>query len=134
MKTVMISTRILAIALFVFFATAFSPAQANNGKKIIPVELKFLGNMKNQPVFQMSFTSSEENEFLIVIRDENNNVIYKDNVKGGTFTKNFVLNTDQLGDGELKFEVTAKNYEKPVIFGINKYARIVEDVVVSKLK
>jgi hypothetical protein len=135
MKTVMISTRILAIALIASISMASaSPALANNEKKAIPVELKFIGNLRNQPLFQLTFTSEEENEFTVVIRDENNNVLYKDNVKGGNFTKNFLLNTEELGDVGLKFEISGKKYEKPVVFEINKYSRIVEDVVVNKLK
>lgn len=134
MKTVMISTRILAIALIASFTMAFaSPALANNEKKPIPVELKFIGNLKDQPLFQMTFTSAEENDFTITIRDEYNNVLYKDNVKGGSFTKNFVLNTD-LGNAGLKFEVSSKNYEKPVVFEISTYSRVVEDVVVNRVK
>lgn len=134
MKTVMISTRILAIALIASFTMAFaSPALANIEKKPIPVELKFIGNLKNQPLFQMTFTSEEENDFTITIRDEYYNVLYKENVKGGSFIKNFVLNTD-LGDAGLKFEISSKNYEKPVVFEINTYSRVVEDVVVSKVK
>jgi len=135
MKTVMNSTRILAIALIASFTMAFaSPALANNEKKAIPVELKFVGNLRNQPLFQLTFSSEEENEFTVIIRDENNNVLYKDNVKGGNFTKNFLLDTQELSDVGLKFEVSGKNYEKPVVFEVSKYSRIVEDVVVNKLK
>jgi hypothetical protein len=134
MKTVMISTRILAIALIASFTMAFaSPALANIEKKPIPVELKFIGNLKDQPLFQMTFTSTEENDFTITIRDDYGNVLYRENVKGGSFTKNFVLNTD-LSDVGLKFEVSSKNYEKPVVFEINTYSRVVEDVVINKVK
>ena len=135
MKTVMISTRILAIALIASFTMAFaSPALANIEKKPIPVELKFIGNLKDQPRFQMTFTSTEENDFTITIRDEYGNVLYRDNVKGGSFTKNFVLNTEELGDAGLKFEISSKNFEKPVVFEINTYSRVVEDVVVNRVK
>ena len=71
MKKVLINTRILAIALAATFTTAFSsPALAIEEKKTIPVELKFVGNIGDQPVFLLNFTNSEENEYTIVVRDE----------------------------------------------------------------
>jgi hypothetical protein len=135
MKT-MIKTRLLAIALVASFTVAFtSPALANEEKNAIPVELKFVGNMKNnQPLFHLVFTGTVENEFTVTVRDEYGNVLYRDNVKGASFTKKFLLNTEELGDAELKFEITGKNYEKPVVFEINNHSRFVEDVVVNKVK
>ena len=134
MKT-MINTRLIAIALVASFTVAFaSPAMANDETKVIPVELKFIGNVKNQPLFHMTFTGTEENAFTIVVRDEYGNVLYRENVKGGSFTKKFLLNTEEIGDAELKFEVTGKNFEKPVVFEINRQTRFIDDVVINKMK
>jgi hypothetical protein len=136
MKIVSINTRVLAIALAASFAVAFtSPAlAANEEKKAIPVELKFVGSIKDQPLFHLVFTGTEENEFTIIVRDEFGDVLYKDNVKGTSFTKKFLLNVEELGDTEVKFEITGKNFEKPVVFEINKQSRLVEDLVVNKVK
>ncbi|MBL7740979.1 MAG: hypothetical protein JNK14_17285 [Chitinophagaceae bacterium] len=131
----MINTRLIAVALVALFTVASAaPALANDGTKVIPVELKFIGNVKNQPLFHMNFNSSEESTYTITVRDEYGNVLYKENVKGGVFTKKFMLNTEELGDADLKFEVTGKGYEKPVVFEVNKYTRFVEDVVINKVK
>ena len=52
MKRVLINTRIFAIALAITSTTALStPALAIEDKKIIPVELKFLGNVNNKMIF-----------------------------------------------------------------------------------
>jgi hypothetical protein len=61
-------------------------------------------------------------------------VLYKDNVKGASFIKKFVLNTEELDDAKLKFEITGKNYDKPVVFEINNRSMYVENIVVSKVK
>jgi hypothetical protein len=135
MKNLMISTRVLAIALVASFTVAMAtPAFANDDKKAIPVELKFIGNLHEQPLFHMVFTNQEVTEYTITVRDAYNNVLYKDVVKGGNMTKKFLLNTEELGDVELRFEVTSKSYEKAVVFEINKYSRYVEDVVITKSK
>ncbi|MDP4264060.1 MAG: hypothetical protein Q8941_16150 [Bacteroidota bacterium] len=135
MKTVKISARLLAIALVASFTMAFaSPASANDDKKLIPVEMKYAGNMKDQPLFHLVFTGTEEREFTICIRDENGNTLYREIVKGASFTRRFLLNTDELGDTELKFEISSKSYEKPVVFEINRESRLVESLVVNKVK
>jgi hypothetical protein len=134
MKT-MINTRVLAIALIASLTVAFTtPAMASDEKKVIPVEMKFIGNVKNQPLFHLVFTGAELEQYTITVRDEYGNVLYKDVVKGGTFTKKFLLNNEEIGDADLKFEVTGKNFERPVVFEINRQSRFVEDVVINKLK
>ncbi|MBC7948734.1 MAG: hypothetical protein H7Y42_12675 [Chitinophagaceae bacterium] len=132
MKT-MNNPRLIALAFAAALSVAFtSPALANDDKKVIPVELNFIGNLQSQPLFHMVFTSTEETQYTIVVRDQFGNVLYKDVVKGKNITKKFLLNTEELGDAELKFEVTGRNNEKPVVFQINKQTRSVEDVFVSK--
>ena len=134
MKT-MINIRLLAIALTALFTTAFiSPALANDEKKAIPVELKFVGNVKDQPVFHLVFDGTEENEFIIAISDESGNVLYKEIIKGTKFLKKFRINTDEVDNGKLKFAVSSKSFDKPVVFEVNNQSRFVEEVVVSKIK
>ncbi len=135
MKSALMNTRIFAIALAVSCTTAFStPALAIDEKKTIPVELKFLGNVNDQPVFQLNFTNTEVNEYTVIVRDNSGFVLYKDKVKGSNMTQKFTLNTKDLGEGEIQFEIIGKKTDKTAVYEVNTVARIVEDVVVSKLK
>ncbi len=134
MKNMLVNTRTLSIALVTLFTVAFvSTSFANNEKKTIPVELKFVGNLENQPIFQLNFNSADENEFTIVVRDEHNTVLYRDIVKG-TSSKKFMLNTEELGSTRVQFEITGKKTDKAVIYEVNKTSRLVEDVVINKTK
>jgi hypothetical protein len=133
MKT-KISIRLFAIALTVAFTTAFmSPAMANDDKKGIPVELKFVGTLTNKPLFHLVFSGTEQNEFTIIVRDLSGNIFYKKNVKGASFLEKFLLNTDDFDGAELEFEISSKNYDKPVVFKINNRSEYVENIVVSKV-
>ena len=133
MKKVLINTRIFAIALAVTFTTAFnSPALAIDEKKPIPVEMKLVGNVENQPVFELIFTGTEENEFMIVVRDEFNYELYRDNIKAGHVTQKFLLNTEELGDAAIQFEITDKKSNETVIFEVNKKQSFIEVAVISK--
>jgi hypothetical protein len=134
MKNVLINTRIFAFALVATFAIAFTtPALAIDEKKDIPVELKYVGNIKSQPVFQLTFNNAEESQYTIVVRDENNNVLYRDNVKGSNITKKFLINLEEVGDVNIRFEIAGKKTEKTVVYEVNKKSQVVEDLVVSKI-
>ncbi len=130
-----INTRLVAIAFVALFTTAFvSPASANDEKNVIPVELKFIGTSNNQPLFHLVFSSADEKEFFISIRDQYGNVLYKDKAKGSSFTKKFLVDTDELGSTDLKFEISSKDFEKPVVFQINNQTRVVDDVTINRVK
>ena len=133
MKNILINTRSFAIALATIFSIALvSPVMANEEKKPIPVELKFIGNIDNQPVFQLTFSNPGESEFTVVVRDEFNNVLYRDNLKGEKISKRFLLNIEELGDSPILFEITGKKTDKTVTYEVNKQSRFIQDVVVSK--
>jgi hypothetical protein len=135
MKT-LINTRIVAIALVAALTLAFTtPVLANTtGENPQAVELKYLGQYKNQPVFELSFKNSEETDFTVVIRDEQDNIVYKDFIKGGTASKKYMLNTEELGDIPVNFEITSRKTDKTVVYKVNKNTRVVEDVVVNLVK
>ncbi|MEI9945975.1 MAG: hypothetical protein WDN26_17360 [Chitinophagaceae bacterium] len=136
MKALLNKTRIVAIALVTIFTVAFTaPALANHEKDAAPVEFKYLGKYKNQPVFEVTFNNNEEdNEFIVTIRDEFKNVLYKDFVKAGTISKKYLLNTEEVGnDVGIQFEITGKKTNKTSVYEINRSSRVVEDLAVNKL-
>jgi|SRR5687768_12945986 len=135
MKSALINTRIFAVALAVAFTTAFStPALAIDEKKTIPVELKFVGNVNNQRVFQLNFTNTEVNEYTVIVRDSYGFVLYKDKVRGSNMNQKFIFNTEELGEGEIQFEIIGKKTDKTAVYEVNMVPRLVSDVVVSKVK
>ena len=131
MKVSNFSLRVLVLSLVSLFSTAIvSPVNANGGGDT--VELKYIGTMQNQPLFQLNFTGAQDSEFQIVVRDEFNNVLHRENFKGGTGNRKFLLNTEEIGESSVRFEITGKTLDKTVVFEINNESRTVKDVVVSK--
>ena len=123
------------IAIAVFSAISFMQVTAADTTTLnptLPVELKYAGTFKNQPLIQLNFTGSkDENVFNILITDESGIVFYNANLKGETFSKQFLLNTDDLGDAVLKFEITGKKSGKTVSYRINR--QVTEQLDVVKL-
>ncbi len=126
------------IAIAIFSVIGFTPviaADTTLSNPILPVELKYAGTFKNQPLIQLNFAgSSEDKIFNITITDETGVVLYNADVKGDVFSKQFLLNTDDLGDVVLKFEISGKKSGKTVAYRVNRQRQqITEQMDVVKL-
>ena len=117
------------------FTLAFSiPSMANDGgKDDHKTELKFIGNMENQPVFELNLANSEEDEYTVIFRDEYGNVLFSDKFKGG-LTKKFMLKSEDLGDAALNVVVKSKKDNTSEVYTINRSHSYVEETQVSKLR
>jgi hypothetical protein len=126
---------ILAFTVFSFISVSAAPIKDSNSNYVIPVQLKFVGNLNNQPLFQLSFSGTgEPDEFTIDIRDDYGNSLYRETIKGDIFSKKFLLNTDELGDARLRFEISSKRSKKPVVYEIDRTTHYVQETVVRELK
>ncbi len=136
MKKIFRNNRIIAIAFLTMFSVAASPAvMAGEKNPVIPVQLTFLGHVKNQPLFELSFNGNEnQNDVTIIISDEYGNSLYRENIKAETFTKKFLFNTDELGDETLHFTIFCKNNKKSVQYVVNRSTQTVNQVMVSEVK
>ena len=135
MKKILSNNRLIAFAFFTVFTVAISPAaMAGEKNPVVPVELKFAGLIKNQPVFQLNFSGNpEQDEFTIIITDEYGNSLYSENIKGENFTKKFLLNTDEIGDNNLRFEILSNKTKKSVVYEINRNTRIVQEMIIKEV-
>lgn len=133
MKNVM--NRVLAFVFIVALTVASSTGSfANEGNKNTPtIELKFLGNADNQPVFQLLLTSTEADEYTITIRDDAGYVLYSSVEKGTNVSRKFRLSSETLGNNPLKVEIKAKNSKKIEVYEIGRTQKIVTETVVNKI-
>jgi hypothetical protein len=137
MKTETRNYRKLAIVALAFTLAFSTPALANDGDKENPTtttELKFIGNMENQPVFQLNLANNEDDEITVTFRDENGNVLYSDKYKGANVSKKFLLKSDELGDATLNVVVRSKKNNSTEVYSINRNLSYVEETVINKVK
>jgi hypothetical protein len=90
--------------------------------------------MENQPVFELNLGNIEEDEYTVIFRDENGNVIYTDKFKGANLTKKFLLKSDELGDAILNVVVKSKNRNTTEVYSINRSHSYVEETVINKVR
>ncbi|MGZ5220371.1 MAG: hypothetical protein ACXWV2_06015 [Chitinophagaceae bacterium] len=135
MEKILRNNRVIAIAFFTAFSvSAIQDAKAGDNSKTIPVEMKFMGHLNNQLLFKLNFTGNpEQNEFTIIIRDEKNHILYRENIKGENFSKSFLVNAEEIGDNMLTFEIVSKKSKESVVFEVNRTTRVTEEMTVGKL-
>jgi len=136
MENIFRNKRLIMIAFFTAFSVAAVPAaMANEGKRPVPIEMKFMGYIKNHLLFKLNFVApAENNEFTILIRDNHNNLLYRDNIKGEVFSKSFLLNTEEIGDDSLQFEIINKKTRESVIYEVNRNSGLKKETTISELK
>lgn len=135
MKT-QINFRNSLIAVITLFATALTTTvHATDDKNAASIELKFIGNLKDKPVFELNIINpGSEKEFVLNIRDENGNSLYKETLKGGVTSKKFMVNTDEINlDEVLRFEITGKESKKTYIYEVNQHSRYIAETLVNKV-
>jgi hypothetical protein len=124
---------IVAIALTLAFTTT---ALANGGEKEKPAttQLKFVGNIQNQPVFELNLINSDD-EYTVTFRDETGNIIYNDIFKGASgSTKKFLLKSDGFSDINLNVAIKSKKTNTLEMYTINSNQIAVEETVINKVK
>ena len=136
MEKIFRNKRLIVIAFFTAFSVASATSvMANGNNNPIPVEMKFMGYLKNQLLFQLNFSgNTDHNDFTIIIRDEYSNTLYRENIKGENFSKSFLLNADELGDEKLQFEIISKKTKESVVYEVNRNVRVAEEMTVNELK
>jgi hypothetical protein len=125
----------MAIAVFAALTIASTSNVMASGdtKPKAGIDLKFIGNNDNQPVFQLNVNNTEDDEYLVTFRDEQNNVLYAGKLKGINITKNFQLNTEDGADGTMSVEVKSKKSNKAEVYKINRTTSYTQEIVVNKL-
>jgi len=126
---------ILAITLIAFTLSFSTVTLANEeGPKKTVSELKYVGKLENQPVFQLDLNNTEEEEFSVTFRDEYGNILFSEKFTGVNITKKFLLNNDELSDAHLNVVVRARKRNTTDVYTINRNTSYVEETVVNKIK
>lgn len=136
MKKIIRNNRFIAFAFTAILLVASAPSvMAGEKKPSVPVEMTYAGLIKNQPVFQLNFTgNANQNEFTIIINDEFGNSLYRESFKGEVFSKKFMLNTDEIGENTLQFEIYSNKTKQSVTYEVNRNSRFVQDVAITQVR
>jgi hypothetical protein len=126
---------IVALALTLAFTTT---ALANGGEKEKPATttFKFIGNIQNQPVFELNLISVDD-EYTVTFRDESGNVLYNASFKGAVgLSKKFLLKSSDISDVDENLSVIIKSKKTGAYeaYTINRKHTFLEETVINKVK
>ena len=139
MKQAIKTTRMITMGLFTLCTMGLTHATFAGVKTDNPAELKFIGNIKNNPVFQLNLNNTGAEEYFISIKDENNNVMYSEKVKAtdANFSRKYQLAIDEADLNAPEFgvrvEVTSAKTHKTQVYKISTHTSVKENIVIAKL-
>ena len=137
MKQAMKTTRMITLGLFTLCTMGLSQATFAGSNTDNPVELKFIGKIKNRPVFQLNLNNNETDQYFINIKDEYNTVLYSEKIKGENISRKYQLDIDDADLNSSTFgvrvEVTSAKTHKTQVYKISSHKSVTENIVVAKL-
>ena len=95
-------------------------------------ELKMIGRVDNQPVFQLSLNNTANEKYVVVVKDEFGAILYQENVSGVNIKRKYQLNTEELGFVGITIEIISSKEAKPAVFTIENSTRVVEETLIVK--
>lgn len=137
MKKVMNKSKAIIIAMVTLISTSFSKPLSAMDKKVDPVgvEIKYLGFVDKNPVFEISSNNAEVDNFFITIRDRAGNILYSEKLSGKSFSRRYRIDTqEEITDGGLRFEVRSANSKKTEIYVVGVNENVTREVAVNKIQ
>jgi hypothetical protein len=139
MKQTIKTTKTITMGLFTLCTIGLTNPTFANPKTGDPIEFKYIGKIKNQPVFQLNLNNDASEVYYITLKDGSNNVIYSEKVKAKdvNYTRKYQLdiNEEELNASEfgVKVEVTSLKTHETQVYKISSQTNVHEDIIVAKL-
>ena len=137
MKKVMSKNKAIIIALMAIISTSFSnPASAMDKKSDPPgVEIKYLGFVARNPVFEITTNNVQADKFFITIRDESGTVLYSESLSGKNLSRKYRIDTEEeITQGGLRFEVRSVKSKKTEVYIAGVSENTTREMAVTKIQ
>ena len=137
MKKVMSKNKAIMVALMAMIGTSLvNPVSAMDKKSDPPgVEIKYLGFVDRNPVFEISTNNAETDNFVVTIRDKAGSILYSERLSGKNLTRKYRIDTEEeITNGGLRFEVRSVNSKKTEVYVVGVNENITREVAVNKIQ
>ena len=136
MKNVMNRNKAALIGLMAIVGTVLTnPVSANTKTDPPGVEVKYIGFLQSNPVFEITFRNAETDVYLITIRDEAGDILFSEKLKGKNISRKYRIDTEEeIEEGGLRFEVRSANTKKTVVYSVGVVSTVKRDLAVNKVE
>jgi hypothetical protein len=127
--------KVTLIAIIAVFTTAFtSPAMAATKNDPPVTEVKYLGFIGNNPVFELNLNGIHDDNYFITIRDVSGTVIFSEKLSGKAISRKYRIDTEEeIPEGGLRFEVRSVKSKKTDIYVAGITENVTKEIAVTKL-
>ncbi|RFM29948.1 hypothetical protein [Deminuibacter soli] len=136
LKQVLMAAGIAAVVTLALPASSKANTYNNSvdsvGTSVKKAEIQYLGTYDNSVWFNINFANPNANKFEIIIKNDENEVLYQGKFSDKNFSKKVKILKEQ---DEMKptFILRSQDNETEQRFVINSATRLIEEVVVTKL-
>ena len=136
MKKVMSKNKAIIFGLMAIISTSFSnPVSAMDKKSDPPgVEIRYLGFVNKNPVFEITTSNVQADNFFITIRDEAGTILFSEKLSGKMLSRRYRIDTEEeIADGGLRFEVRSVKSKKTEVYIAGVSENITREMAVTKI-
>ena len=137
MKKVMNKNKAIIIAMMALISTSFSsPLSAMDRKSDPPgVEIKYLGFLDKNPVFEIIFNNAQVDNYFITIRDEAGTTLHSEKISGKSISRRYRINTEEvIPEGGLRFEIRVGSTNKTEVYVAGITENVTREMAVNKIQ
>ncbi|HEY5774157.1 MAG TPA: hypothetical protein VIS75_16075 [Chitinophagaceae bacterium] len=137
MKKVMSKNKAIIFGLMAIISTSFSnPVSAMDKKSDPPgVEIRYLGFVNKNPVFEITTSNVQADNFFITIRDEAGTVLFTEKLSGKMLSRRYRIDTEEeIADGGLRFEVRSVKSKKTEVYIAGVSENTTREMAVTKIQ
>jgi hypothetical protein len=117
------------VPMLIIINTSILKAEANPIDS--PAVVKYLGKEGSMNIFQVRYENLSGAPYLIIVKDEDGNTLFKEIFDTKQFDKKFKL--VNLDNEKVTFIIKRVNDIRQETFEVNYNTRVVEDVIVKKV-
>lgn len=130
----MLSVAAVAVMMTLGAGTANANTEKTSSEKgIIPVEVKYVGSLNDQPVLEVSLENIAGEEFKVTLRDEHGELLYSGSFNDKKIVKRFQFDNGSTTPIRIHLTVSNKKLNQTETFEISNNRQVIESVVVEKL-
>jgi hypothetical protein len=118
---------------FVLFSFMPIVSHAQDKPATPEIVIKYIGNVEEQPVFQIEFENATQQALNLTIRDEDGNFLYGEKVKDKKYQKKFKYQGPLFDNVKLTFTLAGEKDRQVQVYELNTRTRMIQDVVVTRL-
>ena len=137
MKKAIVKTTTLVLAFLASFLPGFTQSAASYfNKSETPVEVKFMGMIKQNPLFTLNLNNATADEFVITIKSGEGVALYTEKIKGTNLSRKFkidILDDLSLETFNIRFEVLTVSTNKLSTYNVTSRTQLMENFMIAKL-